>query len=85
MAEVTEVAPKKAQAKKDPVEEVEEVEVAEDAIVVSPETIRGRVKGTWRMNFAGRSYDFVDGSTYELSKDLYDYLRGHGNIYDTLA
>jgi len=82
MAEVTEVAPKKAQAKKAP---VEEVEVVEDAIVVSPETTRGRVKGTWRMNFAGRSYDFVDGDTYELPKDLYDYLRGHGNIYDTLA
>ena len=82
MAEATEVAPKKAQAKKAP---VEEVEVAEDAIVVSPETTRGRVKGTWRMNFAGRSYDFVDGDTYELPKDLYDYLRGHGNIYDTLA
>ena len=82
MAEATEVAPKKAQAKKAP---VEEVEVAEDAIVVSPETTRGRVKGTWRMNFAGRSYDFVDGDTYELPKDLYDYLRGHGNIYDTLS
>ncbi|MBU82131.1 MAG: hypothetical protein CL724_11750 [Chloroflexi bacterium] len=82
MAEATEVAPKKAQAKKAP---VEEVEVAEDAIVVSPETTRGRVKGTWRMNFAGVTWNFVDGSTYDLPKDLYDYLRGHGNIYDTLA
>tara|TARA_Y100000296_G_scaffold7210_1_gene8640 strand:- start:113 stop:364 length:252 start_codon:yes stop_codon:yes gene_type:complete len=83
MAEATEVAPKKAQAKKAPVEE--EVEVAEDAIVVSPETIRGRVKGTWRMNFAGVTWNFVDGDTYELPKGLYDYLRGHGNIYDTLS
>jgi hypothetical protein len=37
------------------------------------------------MHYAGHSYDFVDGEHYELPQGLYDYLRGMGNIYDTLA
>ena len=63
---------------------VEEVEVAEEPITVSPDTIRARVKGTWRMSFNGQPWDFVDGQHYDLPPDLYRYLRGHENIYDTL-
>jgi hypothetical protein len=37
------------------------------------------------MYFAGQPYDFTDGEYYELPQDLYNYLRGSGNIYDTLA
>jgi hypothetical protein len=29
-------------------------------------------------------YNFEDGKRYKLPKDLYQYLRSHGNIYDTL-
>ena len=52
---------------------------------MEPATKRARVKGTWRMYFAGQPYDFADGEYYELPSDLYDYLRGSGNIYDTLS
>lgn len=76
---------KKAPAKKAPVVEEQVAEVVEEAITVEPETRRGRVKGTWRMYFAGQSYDFTDGEYYELPQDLYNYLRGSGNIYDTLS
>ena len=60
-------------------------EVVEETVVVEPDTQRARVKGTWRMYFGGQPYDFADGEYYELPSDLYDYLRGSGNIYDTLA
>ena len=76
-------APKKAPAKKK--SPAKKAEVVEETITVEPETIRGRVKGTWRMYFAGQPYDFTDGEYYELPQDLYNYLRGTGNIYDTLA
>ena len=52
---------------------------------MEPDTKRARVKGTWRMYFAGQPYDFTDGESYDLPPDLYNYLRGSGNIYDTLA
>ncbi len=66
-------------------EVVEEAEVVEDTITVAPETKRVRVKGTWRMYFNGQPWDFTDGEYYELPLDLYGYLRGSGNIYDTMA
>jgi len=82
----SEPAPKKAAPKKKAPAPapVEEVEVAEEPITVSPATIRARVKGTWRMSFNGQPWDFVDGQHYDLPPDLYRYLRGHENIYDTL-
>lgn len=55
------------------------VEVAEGS-----NTISARVKGTWKMFWGAASYDFVDGKRYKLPKDLYEYLRQSGNIYDTL-
>ena len=81
--EVVEVeeAPKPA-AKKAP---AKKAEVVEETVTVEPETQRARVKGTWRMYFAGQPYDFTDGESYDLPPDLYNYLRGSGNIYDTLA
>ena len=60
-------------------------EVVAETVTVETETKRARVKGTWRMYFAGQPYDFTDGESYDLSPDLYNYLRGSGNIYDTLA
>ena len=82
VAEVEEAPkPKKAPAKK----KAKAAEVVEETVVVEPDTKRARVKGTWRMYFAGQPYDFADGEYYELPQDLYNYLRGSGNIYDTLA
>ena len=75
--------PKKAPAKKKA--PAQSAEVVEETVVVEPDTKRARVKGTWRMYFAGQPYDFADGEYYELPSDLYDYLRGSGNIYDTLS
>ena len=75
--------PKKAPAKmKAP---AKEAEVVEETVVVEPATKRARVKGTWRMYYNGTPWDFADGEYYELPQDLYNYLRGSGNIYDTLV
>jgi len=60
-------------------------EVVAETVTVEAETKRARIKGTWRMYFSGQSYDFTDGESYDLPPDLYAYLRGSGNIYDTLA
>jgi hypothetical protein len=30
------------------------------------------------------TFDFEDGKTYTLPVGLYDHLKNHGNIYDTL-
>lgn len=68
-----------------PVEEEPVAEVVAETVTVEAETKRARIKGTWRMYFSGQSYDFTDGESYDLPPDLYNYLRGSGNIYDTLA
>jgi hypothetical protein len=60
-------------------------EVVAETVTVEAETKRARIKGTWRMYFAGQVYDFTDGESHDLPLDLYNYLRGSGNIYDTLA
>ena len=69
------------------VQEVEEpvAEVVAETVTVEAETNRARIKGTWRMYFSGQPYDFTDGEYYDLPPDLYNYLRGSGNIYDTLS
>ena len=48
------------------------------------DTKSARVKGTWKMFWGQLSFDFEDGKRYKLPKDLYEYLRASGNIYDTL-
>jgi hypothetical protein len=93
--EVEEVTPTKVPSKKKaaaaakkatPVIEEEPVaEVVTETVTVEAETKKARVKGTWRMYFSGQVYDFTDGESYDLPPDLYNYLRGSGNIYDTLA
>jgi hypothetical protein len=61
--------------------EVQQVE----PVIVTPTTKRARVKGTWTMYFGATRYDFVDGQSYDLAPDLFEYLRSRGNIYDTMA
>ena len=84
--EVAEAAPaKKAPAKKKaPAVKEPAAEVVDETITVVPETKRGRGKGTWRMYYTGQPWDFVDGDSYDLPQDLYEYMRANGNIYDTL-
>ena len=56
----------------------------DETIIVTPKTKSARVKGTWTMFFGATRYDFVDGHRYDLPADLFQYLKQHGNIYDTL-
>lgn len=75
--------------KKDNVSQFAEVDEETPAVEVQPlevqaDQVSGRVKGTWLMFWGANSYDFKDGVRYNLPRDLYDYLKKSGNIYDTL-
>lgn len=75
--------------KKDNVSQFAEVDEETPAVEVQPlevqaDQVSGRVKGTWLMFWGTNSYDFKDGVRYNLPRDLYDYLKKSGNIYDTL-
>jgi len=70
---------------------IEEEEVAEatpeapaEPTIVSPTTKRAKVKGTWTMFWGTQQYNFVDGHSYDLPLDLFEHLKRHSNIYDTL-
>ena len=70
--------------------EVQEVVAVQEPVAVSvvapgaPDTKKGRVKGTWKMYWGRETFDFEDGKTYTIPSGLYDHLKNHGNIYDTL-
>jgi hypothetical protein len=70
----------------EPVEH-DEVVIDKPVIVSSsdPNFVKARVKGTWVMFWGQDKFDFVDGKSYKLPKDLFNYLRNNGNIYDTMA
>lgn len=59
--------------------------VVEAPTIVKPAFKRARVKGTWTQYFGAQRFDFIDGHSYDLPHDLFEYLRQHGNIYDTMA
>ena len=46
--------------------------------------VSARVKGSWVMFWSQSSYSFVDGQRYKLPRELFNYLKKTGNIYDTL-
>lgn len=52
--------------------------------IVAPTTKNAKIKGTWTMYYGNKRWDFVDGQRYDLPMDLFNYLKGSGNIYDTL-
>jgi len=60
----------------------------DEAEVLDPNTkddlVSARVKGSWVMFWSQSSYSFVDGQRYKLPRDLFNYLKKSGNIYDTL-
>jgi hypothetical protein len=69
----------------EPVEEVAEVE----EVIATPAPVasglkKARIKGTWLMHWGGERFNFEDGKSFNIPADLYDYLKAHGNIYDTI-
>ena len=48
------------------------------------QTINAKVKGTWTQYWGTEKFSFVDGQRYKLPRDLFNYLKNSGNIYDTL-
>lgn len=58
---------------------------AAESTVVTESTVTARVKGTWKMFWGNKSFDFKDGQRYRLPRDLFNYLKKNGNIYDTMA
>lgn len=66
-----------------------EPSLEEDEVIATPAPAnagfkRSRVKGTWTMYWGRQVFDFEDGKTYNLPVDLFEHLKKHGNIYDTL-
>lgn len=70
-----------AETEDDTVDEI--VEVEEETVVDDLKS--ARIKGTLNIQWGATVYDFEDGKRYRIPVDLYEYLRGYGNIYDTLA
>lgn len=60
----------------------------DDAETLDPNTkddlVSARVKGSWVMFWSQSTYSFVDGQRYKLPRELFNYLKKSGNIYDTL-
>lgn len=70
-------------------EEISNLPAAEEVVSITvvtpqPSTKSVRVKGTWTMFWGSSMWDFVDGNRYDLPWDLFEYLKSHGNIYDTM-
>jgi hypothetical protein len=77
-AELVEVEPTETDLPQ--AEEVATVQV----VTAQPTTKSVRVKGTWTMYWGTQVWDFVDGQRYDLPLDLFEYLKSHSNIYDTM-
>ena len=65
----------------------DDIEVAEPVTRVNadPNMVSVRIKGTWRMYWGTRYWDFEEGTRYTIPRDLMLYLKSHGNVYDTMA
>lgn len=59
--------------------------VVSNEVVVNDDLVSCRVKGTWVMYWGNKQFDFKDGQRYRIPRELFDYLRKNGNIYDTMA
>jgi hypothetical protein len=62
----------------------EEAVVEVQPLEVSSDEVSARVKGTWTMFWGQLVFNFEDGTRYTIPRDLYNYLKKSGNIYDTL-
>lgn len=62
----------------------------EDEVIATPvpeqgsDLKRARINGTWTMYWGNKVYNFEDGKTYSIPSDLFNHLKAHGNIYNTL-
>lgn len=64
------------------VQDLPEAEVLE--ATTRTDQVNARVKGSWTMFWGQTSWNFQDGQRYKLPRDLFEYLKQSGNIYDTL-
>jgi len=64
------------------VQDLPEAEVLE--ATTRTDQVSARVKGSWTMFWGQTSWNFQDGQRYKLPRDLFEYLKQAGNIYDTL-
>jgi len=80
------MATKKASQFAEVVETTEEETPAVEVqpLEVNSDNIQARVKGTWTMFWGQQVFNFEDGNRYTIPRDLYNYLKNSGNIYDTL-
>jgi hypothetical protein len=80
------MATKKASQFAEVVETTEEETPAVEVqpLEVNSDNIQARVKGTWTMFWGQQVFNFEDGTRYTIPRDLYNYLKNSGNIYDTL-
>ena len=78
------MATKKASQFAEAVETDEAPAVEVQPLEVNSDTIQARVKGTWTMFWGQLVFNFEDGNRYTIPRDLYNYLKNSGNIYDTL-
>ena len=80
------MATKKANQFAEVVETTEEETPAVEVqpLEVNSDNIQARVKGTWTMFWGQHVFNFEDGNRYTIPRDLYNYLKNSGNIYDTL-
>lgn len=58
--------------------------IATPAPTASSGLVQARIKGTWTMYYGNVVYNFIDGKSFNIPKDLYAYLKKNSNIYDTL-
>jgi len=80
------MATKKASQFAEVVETTEEETPAVEVqpLEVNSDSIQARIKGTWTMFWGQQVFNFEDGNRYTIPRDLYNYLKNSGNIYDTL-
>ena len=64
------------------VSEIPEAEILETKVKSSE--VSALVKGSWTMFWGKETWIFNDGHRYKLPRDLFEYLKKNGNIYDTL-
>ena len=62
----------------------DDVVVQNPGVVVSDDMVNVRIRGSWEMIWGQDTYDFEDGRRYKIPRDLFNYLKVHRNIYDTM-
>jgi hypothetical protein len=53
-------------------------------IEIKDDLVSARIKGTWQMTWGTEKFDFEDGKRFRIPRELFQYLKKSGNVYDTL-